>query len=99
MSRFVSEQTKKIELEGGDYVEVQSKMSWKEMQDIFLIGADGGASQTAIPMLKKVLKSWSFKDDEDKNVECTPENIEMLDFETVQELIEKVMEIYTPKKK
>lgn len=99
MSRFVSEQTIKIDLENGDWVEIQEKISWQQMQEIFVLGEAGNITATALPMLKKVLRKWSFTDDEEKEMPCTEENIELLDFQTVQELVEKVMAQYTPAKK
>lgn len=99
MSRFVSKQTKKIELENGDWVEISSKVSWKTMQDLFSLNKDGDVTAMAIPLLNKALVKWNFKDDKGEVVDCNEENIEKLDFQTVQVLIEKIMNHYTPKKK
>lgn len=48
---------------------------------------------SALPLerMKRYLVDWSFKDDQDKPVRCTPEAIEALDDETFEE-IEKILD-------
>jgi len=99
MSRFVSEQTQKIELDGGDWIEIKDKVSWQSMQTLFSLNKEGDVTAMALPLLKEALKGWNFTSESGEEVECLPENIEKLDFQTVQDLITKIMDHYTPKKK
>ena len=99
MSRFVSEQTTRIELEGGDWIEIKDKVSWQSMQTLFSLNKEGDVTAMALPLLKEALQSWNFATDEGEEVECNHANIEKLDFQTVQDLITKIMDHYTPKKK
>lgn len=102
MTRFAGKETKKIELAGGDWVEVKSSLPYASFIQIF---ANVDQKETVknmemgLPLLKASVVAWNLKDEKGEDVPCTPENIELLDSPTVLELLEPVMKLYMPEKK
>lgn len=102
MSRFISDKTKRVELAGGDWVEIKASLPYTTFIEVF-----GNADQKdqaknlnlSMPLLRAALVAWSFKDDAGVEVPCTFENIEKLDTQTILELLEPVILSYVPEKK
>lgn len=96
MSRFVSEQTIRIELDNGDWVDVRESIAFLRFKEIAkMVNPEKPIEniEMVMPLLKEALVGWSF----DK--EFSVENIEKLNFKTVQELSEPILKVYMPEKK
>lgn len=95
---FVSEETTRIDLEEGTWVEIRKEMSYDEYMDALgEYQKDAPQSQNgkvAMRLLEKCIKSWS-----DTAHECTPENIRKLSLPVVLAITEKVMAALSPEKK
>lgn len=102
MSRFVSNDVTKIELNEKEWVEVRSSLSYNDMLPI-TVEIDQknpmNNAKIAIPLLKKALVAWNFKEDDGSDVICNEENIEKLDAHTVLELLPKLTDLYLVEKK
>lgn len=96
-NRFQSDKTVRIELKDGDWIEVKETIGWQEFEPIQAEFKSKGPG-AIINLLKLVLKAWSFTDGE-KEVPCTPENIEKIEIRTIEEVSLPLMELYLPEKK
>lgn len=94
---FISNETERIDLEEGTWIEVRKELSFEETKAIFateeVIGSIGdnvkeqiAGTTVIIPLLQKTIVAWS-----DEDVPCTPENIAKLHPKTIQHLAELVM--------
>lgn len=95
---FISDETERIELDEGTWVEVKKQISYEEylsvLGDFKEESSNAEKAGVAIKLLQKVVVAWS-----EASVECTPENIKKLDIPTVNAIVGRVMEIYNPEKK
>lgn len=102
MSRFISKKVKRISLSGGDWIDVRENISYDDILPITkminpLDNADN--AKAAGPLLQIAIVGWNLKDDEGKDVECTKENIQILDSNTVLEILPELTALYFPEKK
>ena len=101
MSRFISQKTKRINLNDSEYIDVVEKIDYESYLGIVgLMDLKNGIVLPAfMPLLKKVVVGWNFKDDDGIDVPCTPENISKLDAISLIDIANLLMPIYTPEKK
>lgn len=102
MSRFISKNSKKIELDNKEWVEVRENVSFLELQPL-LEGInkedDIKNIKLALPILELGLTNWNFKDSDDKEVEFSKDKIKDLDTSTIIELVQILIGLYFPQKK
>lgn len=108
-NRFINDSTKKVELEGGDWIKIKQELSFEEYQAIMKSAdlskmkelkdevddrtMDFSNFDIAIPLLKAALIDWSFMDVGGNKMECTHENIDKLKPATILELLDPVAEL------
>jgi len=92
-----------IDLSDGSWVKVKGKMDFQSFQVFAGVLNDEvkPAEQIGITLefLAKVIIDWNFIDGDGKIVEYSEEKVKEMDVETINEIIEKVIEIYKPEKK
>lgn len=94
MSRFVSNKTRRIFLNGqdgkptGEWVDMREKLSFEEVIGIEKMGVDG--LEGGLNTLVKAIKAWNLKDEEGNDVAVSPETIKKLDMPTIFEILEQV---------
>lgn len=101
MSRFINNKLKRIELDGGDWIDVLEKIQYEFYREVLKLTEFGKGDNTAafMPVLEEVIKAWNFADEQGAPVECTKENIKKLDALTILELANVILPMYTPEKK
>ena len=99
-SRFVGKQTVVLKLDD-DEVTIKSGLAFEEFRAIMASTGYGTGDMLAgaVPLLKRVIVAWTFKDEDGNAVPVTPENIDLLDSQTIFALTHLVMPIFTPEKK
>ena len=100
-NRFINNKVFRIDLDGGDWIEIKDEISFAEYRE-FLAESDYGKGdilKSTVPFLKKCIVAWGFADAEGEIVEVTPENIDKLNARTVLELTPAVFGHYNPEKK
>lgn len=95
-TRFVTDaDLKQIDLGDGDWVKIPSRLSYG-----FVAGISEGDEKDAVKISTKILvgviKQWNLKDADGNDVAVTPENIQNLDFSTVQAIMTAVEPMMTP---
>ncbi|MEE8151283.1 MAG: hypothetical protein V3T43_06165 [Nitrosomonadaceae bacterium] len=94
---FVGNETVRIELGEGTWVDVRKDIAFDKWSDI-MSGVDPKNTaqniNLAMPLVKESVVDWS-----DKDVECTPQNIENLGTAIILHLMEKILPLYIPEKK
>lgn len=88
---FVTNDTVKLEVSKGQYVEVLASISHDDLQKA-IKGGDVG-------LLKFCIKSWNLTNAKGEPVDCTPENIERLNSKVVSPIANKCVSLYLPEKK
>lgn len=102
---FVSNETERIDLEEGTWIEIKKELPFEETKAIFateeVIASVGdevkekvAGVNILIPLLQKTIVAWS-----DKDVPCTPANIANLNPEVINHLAEIIMPKYLAEKK
>lgn len=98
MSVFLDDSVQRIEL-GNDWVDVRQNISFEEAASIW----DGinpenrtEAMKVMKPLLKLVLKDWSFQDDAGVKVEATSAMVDKLGSRIMFALAGKLTAIYFP---
>ena len=101
-NRFVSPDTKRLDLSDGDWCEVKEQLTYKEQQQLSgamlrsIKGAEGDQEmgidfgRYAVLRLKTWLVDWSFRDANDKPVPVSPAAIENLDPDAAAEIGEAI---------
>jgi hypothetical protein len=109
--RLSNLKTHKVEMEDGSFVEIKGLMDYSTYK-LFIEKFKNVKEEekeenktnldffnVALDFLKTVIVKWNFVDAEGKIIEFSPEWIDHLDLETIQELMEKSLEFYMPEKK
>lgn len=89
MSRFVTQETQRLDLGGGDWVEIPKALSYAEVSKYTSIGSHYEIGKA---MLLGCIKAWNLKisDDSEEIAPITEENILKLDVKTTQ-IIDKAL--------
>lgn len=102
MSRFLSDKTTRLELSGGDWIDVKASISFDKFSELFTDMDQTNPMKNvkiAMPLLKSVLVAWSFKDDNGVDVPCDEEHIQQLATATILEVLPELMPLYVTEKK
>lgn len=81
MSRVASKKSRRIELGDGEWIEVRTKLSFREIREF---QNSGGDNEAAIDFLKRCITGWNLKDDDGNDFPFTGEAILDLDMPTIK---------------
>lgn len=102
MARIVSNQTEKLDLGNGEWVEYRTQVSFAELDPI-IISFDSANSMAnikmAIPLLEIALVGWNLLDDSNEPIPFDKDKIKQLDTNTIIEVFPKIIQKYFPEKK
>jgi hypothetical protein len=105
-SRFVTPGIKRLEISDGDWIEVKERLTIAEQESMLAAGVTSMISRDGhedarefgidtakfdLAKVKTWLVDWSFRDDDDKPVACTPsavDNLDPADFAEIKDAIE-----------
>lgn len=100
MSKFVSDELKRIEFNDGEWVDIRGSISWMQLKEMNNANKDKNDIDSSIATMMFFLKDWNFKEG-NKITEINEENLKRLDVKIFRRIDSEIAELLlsTDKKK
>jgi len=96
MSRFASQETKRIDIGNGEWIDVKKSLSFEEVEDVdfkaFAADAGGANNKQLSALLGACIVDWNLCDETGKKVAVTKNNVKKLKFTEALSLAPKIFE-------
>lgn len=103
MPRLVSQQTKRLDLGNGEWIEVRENVSYADLEPIMekvdMVNNPMSSVRMLVPLLKLVVTGWNILNADGQPEPFSSEKVEQFDARTILELAPQVTALYFPQKK